>query len=156
MIWRTKMQARVQGKLQLKDSICYKWVQLGSYKFGPWNPTKKESSWFEEPRCKLGSKASSNSRIQFATNESNFVRTNLDPGTQLKCSCTTIIKRSCLLIGVSSVRVLTPSKHWSAQPSVDDAKLTITNANIMLLDLVLISNFWTLFSIQNYNNDSIM
>jgi hypothetical protein len=24
MIWRTKVQARVQGKVQLKDSICFK------------------------------------------------------------------------------------------------------------------------------------
>jgi hypothetical protein len=24
MIWRTKMQARVQGRVQLKDSICFK------------------------------------------------------------------------------------------------------------------------------------
>ncbi len=24
MIWRTKMQAKVQGKVQLKDSICFK------------------------------------------------------------------------------------------------------------------------------------
>jgi hypothetical protein len=30
MIWRTKMQAKVQGKVQLKDSICFKWVQIGS------------------------------------------------------------------------------------------------------------------------------
>jgi hypothetical protein len=30
MIWRTKMQTRVQGKLQLKDSICFKWVHIGS------------------------------------------------------------------------------------------------------------------------------
>jgi hypothetical protein len=29
--WRTKIQARVQ----LKDSICFKWVQIGSYEFGP-------------------------------------------------------------------------------------------------------------------------
>jgi len=28
-IWRTKMEARVQGKVQLKDSICFKWVQIG-------------------------------------------------------------------------------------------------------------------------------
>jgi len=26
---RTKMQARVQGKVQLKGSICFKWVQIG-------------------------------------------------------------------------------------------------------------------------------
>jgi len=24
MIWRTKMQARVQGRVQLKDSVCFK------------------------------------------------------------------------------------------------------------------------------------
>jgi hypothetical protein len=30
------MQARAQGKVQLKDSICFKWVQIGSYKFEPW------------------------------------------------------------------------------------------------------------------------
>jgi hypothetical protein len=30
MIWRTKMQARVQGTVQLKDSVCFKWVQIGS------------------------------------------------------------------------------------------------------------------------------
>jgi hypothetical protein len=29
-IWRTKMQARVQGRVQLKDSICSKCVQIGS------------------------------------------------------------------------------------------------------------------------------
>jgi hypothetical protein len=31
MIWRTKMQARVQ----LKDSICFKWVQIVSYELDP-------------------------------------------------------------------------------------------------------------------------
>jgi hypothetical protein len=41
---------------------------------------KKESSWLEEPRCKLGSKAGSNSRIQFASNESKLVPKNLEPG----------------------------------------------------------------------------
>jgi hypothetical protein len=30
MVWRTKMQAKVQGKVQLKDSICFKCVQIGS------------------------------------------------------------------------------------------------------------------------------
>jgi hypothetical protein len=34
MTWKTKMQANVQGMVQLKDSICFKWVQIGSYKFG--------------------------------------------------------------------------------------------------------------------------
>ncbi len=30
MIWSTKMQARVQGRVPLKDSIWFKWVQIGS------------------------------------------------------------------------------------------------------------------------------
>jgi hypothetical protein len=39
---------------------------------------KGESSWFGEPRCKLGFKGRSNSRIQFASNESKLVSRNLD------------------------------------------------------------------------------
>jgi hypothetical protein len=30
LIWRTKNQARDQGTVQLKDSICFKSVQIGS------------------------------------------------------------------------------------------------------------------------------
>jgi hypothetical protein len=30
IIWRHKVQTRVQGKVQLKGSICFKWVQIGS------------------------------------------------------------------------------------------------------------------------------
>ncbi len=30
LIWRSKNQARDQGTLQLKDSICFKSVQIGS------------------------------------------------------------------------------------------------------------------------------
>jgi hypothetical protein len=30
LIWRTKNQARDQGMVQLKDSICFKLVQIGS------------------------------------------------------------------------------------------------------------------------------
>jgi hypothetical protein len=30
----------VQGRVQLQDSIYFKWVQTGSYKFGPWTPSK--------------------------------------------------------------------------------------------------------------------
>lgn len=41
---------------------------------------KKESSWFEKPRCKLGSKVGSNSSIQFGSNESKLVLKNLEPG----------------------------------------------------------------------------
>jgi len=39
MIWRTKMQARgPKGMVELKDSICFKCVQIGSYEFGPQTP----------------------------------------------------------------------------------------------------------------------
>jgi hypothetical protein len=44
---------------------------------------QKGSSWFEEPRCKLGSTAC-NSRIQFASNESKLVPRNLNPGPSSK------------------------------------------------------------------------
>jgi hypothetical protein len=30
LIWRTKNQARYQGVVQFKDSICFKSVQIGS------------------------------------------------------------------------------------------------------------------------------
>jgi hypothetical protein len=30
LIWRTKNQAKDQGTVQLKDSICFKSVQIGS------------------------------------------------------------------------------------------------------------------------------
>jgi hypothetical protein len=30
LIWRTKNQARDQGNVQIKDSICFKSVQIGS------------------------------------------------------------------------------------------------------------------------------
>jgi len=40
MIWRTKMQARVQGMVQFKDSVCLKLVQIGSSEFRPWTPSK--------------------------------------------------------------------------------------------------------------------
>jgi hypothetical protein len=38
--------------------------------------SSKESSWFGEPRCKLGS----DSRVQFVSNESKLVPRNLNPG----------------------------------------------------------------------------
>jgi len=40
MIWRTKMQARVQGMVQFKDSVCFKLFQIGSSEFRPWTPSK--------------------------------------------------------------------------------------------------------------------
>jgi hypothetical protein len=30
LIWRTKNQAKAQGTVQLKDSICFKSVEIGS------------------------------------------------------------------------------------------------------------------------------
>ncbi len=30
MIWRTKIQGKVQGRVQLKESIYFKWLQIGS------------------------------------------------------------------------------------------------------------------------------
>jgi hypothetical protein len=53
-----------------------------------WDPPKKqraikESSWLEEPRCKIGSKAKSNSRVEFASNESELVPRNLNTGAHL-------------------------------------------------------------------------
>jgi len=36
LIWRTKNQAKDQGRVQLKDSICFKSVQIGSEEIGPW------------------------------------------------------------------------------------------------------------------------
>jgi hypothetical protein len=30
IIWRTKLHAKVQGRVQLKDSICFKWVRICS------------------------------------------------------------------------------------------------------------------------------
>jgi hypothetical protein len=36
LIWRSKNQARDQGTVELKNSICFKSVQIGSYEVGPW------------------------------------------------------------------------------------------------------------------------
>jgi hypothetical protein len=36
LIWRTKNQARDRGTVQLKDSICFKSVQIGSKEILPW------------------------------------------------------------------------------------------------------------------------
>jgi len=41
MIWRIKMQ----GRVQLKDSICFKWVQIGSRKLDP-NPLSLDSGCY--------------------------------------------------------------------------------------------------------------
>jgi len=35
-IWRTNNQAMDQGTVQLKDSIWFKLVQIGSEEIGPW------------------------------------------------------------------------------------------------------------------------
>jgi hypothetical protein len=41
---------------------------------------QKESSWFGEPKVRLGTRVQSNSRIQFASNQSKLVPRKLDPG----------------------------------------------------------------------------
>jgi len=45
---------------------------------------KKESSRFGEPRIRLGTKVHSNSRIQFASNQSKLVLRKLDSGPSSK------------------------------------------------------------------------
>jgi hypothetical protein len=45
---------------------------------------KFKSSWFGEPRVSLGTKGYSNSRIQFASNQSKLVPKKLDPGPSSK------------------------------------------------------------------------
>jgi hypothetical protein len=52
--------------------------------FGPKKQCQKESSWFGEPRIKLGTKVWSNSRIQFASNQFTLVPRKLDPGPSSK------------------------------------------------------------------------
>jgi hypothetical protein len=47
--------------------------------FRPKKQCSKESSWFGEPRIRLGTKVQSNSRIQFASNQSKLVPRKLDP-----------------------------------------------------------------------------
>jgi hypothetical protein len=41
LIWRTKNEARDQGVVQLKDSICFKSVQIGSQEIGDPRPLSK-------------------------------------------------------------------------------------------------------------------
>jgi hypothetical protein len=36
LIWRSKNQASDQGTVQLKNSICFKSVQIGACEIGPW------------------------------------------------------------------------------------------------------------------------
>jgi hypothetical protein len=54
---------------------------------------KKESSWFEEPRIRLGTKVHFSSRIQFGANQSKLVPRKLDPGPSSKVCILQCIKR---------------------------------------------------------------
>jgi hypothetical protein len=36
LIWKTENQAKDQGRVQLKVSICFKSVQIDSYEIGSW------------------------------------------------------------------------------------------------------------------------
>jgi hypothetical protein len=40
MFWRSKMQVQVQSSVELKDPICFKWVQIDSQEFGHYIPSK--------------------------------------------------------------------------------------------------------------------
>jgi hypothetical protein len=60
-----RCKLRVQSNVQLKNSICFKWVQIGSYEFGPytqnnlWNTTLCPISMAQKCRlilCILGLK----------------------------------------------------------------------------------------------------
>ncbi len=61
---------------------------------------KNESSRFEEPRGKLGSKARSNSRIQFAWNEFKWVPQNLDHGTPSKVGLSSCVSTNGYVLGI--------------------------------------------------------
>jgi len=52
MIWRIEMQARVQGKVQLKDSICFKWVHIGSKNWDPKPPLPPSKVGLTKPTSK--------------------------------------------------------------------------------------------------------
>jgi hypothetical protein len=51
LIWRTKNETRDQGIVQLKDSICFKSVQIGYYEIGPWIQSSKVG--LIRPLCKM-------------------------------------------------------------------------------------------------------
>ncbi len=53
MIWRTKNQAWDQGTVQLKDSICFKSVQIGSQEFHP-GPLAKVGLKYLKRKWKAG------------------------------------------------------------------------------------------------------
>ncbi len=69
--WRPKSD---KSRLNLHDTIL-EGKSIGSNQK---KNKKKESPWFEDSRCKLGSKARSNSRIQFASHKSKLVSKNFN------------------------------------------------------------------------------
>jgi hypothetical protein len=60
------------GKLRL--NLHGTWFEGKINWFGPNKQCYKESSWFGEPRIRLGTKVHSNTRIQFASNQSKSVQ----------------------------------------------------------------------------------
>jgi len=64
------------GKLRLIWHLFWRENQLVRTKRQCW----KESSWFGEPRIRLGTQVHFNGRIQFASHESKLVPRKLDPG----------------------------------------------------------------------------
>ncbi len=72
-----RVQDQKSGKLWIN---LHGTILKGNHLVQPKTRAQNESSLFEDPRCKLGSKVRSNSRVQFASNESKLVPRNLDPG----------------------------------------------------------------------------
>lgn len=68
-------------QIKAKPAWHHFWGKINSFRLK--KRAKKESLWFE-PRCKLHSKAVSNSRIQFASKEFKLVPRNLEPGPPSK------------------------------------------------------------------------
>ncbi len=69
------------NKWQIKAKLTWHHFEGKINWFGPQKKlSSKESSWFREPRCNIGS----NSRIQFTSNESKLVPKNLDLGHSSK------------------------------------------------------------------------
>ncbi len=79
-IWGSKTKKVAKSRLNLHDTILEgKSIGLDPKKGGKKKTqAQKRAQWFGEPRCKVVSKARSNSRIQFASNESKLVPRNLD------------------------------------------------------------------------------
>jgi hypothetical protein len=111
-IWGTKTKKVAKSRLNLHDTILEgKSIGLDPKKGRKKKTSSKESSWFGEPRCKVGSKARSNSRIQFASNESKLVPRNLDLAPPSKAGLN--LSRA-FYISLSVIQFMLLATSWSA------------------------------------------